>query len=382
MARCLIGCGANAGVPRDQLERAVELLRFMPGISLVAVSRPHRSAPVGGPAGQPPFLNGACLVETALGPRELLESLAAVENTLHRDRSVRWGPRTIDLDLLLYDDLVIDEPETEIAGRHHGALTVPHPRMATRRFVLEPCAEIAPEAVHPLSGCTVRELLDNISRPALHVAVVGVPGSGAAEVAGAIADATLARLVRQPTPLPSGVDPADWDAALGDWARVLSAERAAAHGADAGNDPGPVTVVADCWLGTLLVAAEGRLSPGPRTAFADRFATRAAAALAPGVAVVTVASAATLAERIALRTRRGDHTDLFREPGVVGAGGTPESTAAELAALQQRLLERVQRRSADDDPLHRLRPPAVVVVPADDLGTAIAEGIAAVEAMT
>lgn len=382
MARCLIGCGANAGVPRDQLERAVELLRFMPGISLVAVSRPHRSAPVGGPAGQPPFLNGACLVETALGPRELLESLAAVENTLHRDRSVRWGPRTIDLDLLLYDDLVIDEPETLIAGRHHGALTVPHPRMATRRFVLEPCAEIAPEAVHPLSGCTVRELLDNISRPALHVAVVGVPGSGAAEVAGAIADATLARLVRQPTPLPRGAAPADWDAALGDWACVLSAERAAAHGADGGNDPGPVTVVADCWLGTLLVAAEGWLPPAPCAAFADRFATRAAGALAPGVAVVTVASAATLAERIAFRARRADHTDLFRETGVFGAGGTPESTAAELVALQQRVLERVRRRCADDDPLHRLRPPAVVVVPADDLGTAIAEGIAAVEAMT
>jgi hypothetical protein len=126
-------------------------------------------------------MNGAFLVETEFAADELLGVLTAIENTLHRERLERWGPRTIDLDLLLYEDLVIEQP----------GLTIPHPRMTTRRFVLEPCAEIAPDFVHPLAGCSVQDLLDNISVAHPHVAVVGVPGSGAAEVAAAVADVWL-----------------------------------------------------------------------------------------------------------------------------------------------------------------------------------------------
>jgi 2-amino-4-hydroxy-6-hydroxymethyldihydropteridine diphosphokinase len=184
MARCLIGCGSNLGPRREQLDRALELLGFMPGVELVAVSRFHETHPVGGPADQGAYLNGACLIETDLPPQDVLGMLFAVENTLERRRDHRWGERTIDLDLLLYDELVVESPE----------LTLPHPRMATRRFVLEPCAEIAAELRYPLSACTIRDLLDNISVPHPLVAVVGVPGSGASEVAAAVADATLARL--------------------------------------------------------------------------------------------------------------------------------------------------------------------------------------------
>ncbi|MBM4023467.1 MAG: 2-amino-4-hydroxy-6-hydroxymethyldihydropteridine diphosphokinase, partial [Planctomycetes bacterium] len=193
MARCLIGCGSNLGRRREQLDRALELLRFMPGVELLAVSRFHETRPVGGLADQAAYLNGACLIETDLPPHDVLGALFAVENTLHRRREHRWGERTIDLDLLLYDDLVVESPD----------LTLPHPRMATRRFVLEPCAEIAAELPYPPADCTIRDLLDNISVPHPLVAVVGVPGSGAAEVAAAVADVTLARLVRAPVPLPA-----------------------------------------------------------------------------------------------------------------------------------------------------------------------------------
>lgn len=110
----------------------------------------HETEPVGGPP-QGPFLNGAALVRTDLEPRPLLRLLKTLERAAGReDAGPRWGPRPLDLDLLLFDDRVLDEP----------GLTVPHPRMTERRFVLEPAAEVAPELVHPATGRTVRELLE------------------------------------------------------------------------------------------------------------------------------------------------------------------------------------------------------------------------------
>ncbi|MFM9195986.1 MAG: 2-amino-4-hydroxy-6-hydroxymethyldihydropteridine diphosphokinase, partial [Planctomycetia bacterium] len=168
MARCLVGCGSNVGNRRDYLDQALELLRYMPGVTLESVSRYRDTRPIGGPPGQPAFLNAACLLETDLAPHDVLGMLAAVENTLHRERSERWGPRTVDLDLLLYEDVVLDTER----------LTLPHPRMVTRRFVLEPCGEIAADFVHPLADCRLDCLLESISSAHPHVAVVGVPGSG------------------------------------------------------------------------------------------------------------------------------------------------------------------------------------------------------------
>ena len=147
----------------------------MPGVTLVEVSRFRDTKPIGGPPGQGLFLNGACLIETDLAPHDVMGMLTAVENTLDRERDERWGPRTVDLDLLLYDDLVLN----------NATLTVPHPRMATRRFVLEPCVEIAPDLMHPLAACSLSDLLQSISTTHPHVAVIGVPGSGAPEVASA-----------------------------------------------------------------------------------------------------------------------------------------------------------------------------------------------------
>jgi len=136
-----VGIGSNLGDREDNLRLAVELLSAEDGVDVTAVSEIRETEPVG-PVEQGPFLNGAVRIETELGPRELLERLLAVEQRLGRVREERWGPRTIDLDLLLYGDEAVDEP----------GLTVPHPRLHERRFVLEPLADLAPSLEIPGRG--------------------------------------------------------------------------------------------------------------------------------------------------------------------------------------------------------------------------------------
>ena len=142
MTVAYVGLGANLG-DRDATIRAA--IAELPGV--VVVSTLRETDPVG-VTDQPRFLNGVAALETELPPRELLDRLLAVERGLGRERRERWGPRTIDLDLLLYGDEVIDE----------DGLTIPHPRLHERRFVLEPLAEIAPELVIPGQG-RVEDLL-------------------------------------------------------------------------------------------------------------------------------------------------------------------------------------------------------------------------------
>ena len=354
MARCLIGCGSNQGARREQLDRAIELLGVMPGVRLEAVSRHRETRPVGGPPDQDAFLNGACLIDTDLEPHELLGLLSAVENTLHRDRTERWGPRTVDLDLLLYDDVVIDD---ETVGG--AALTVPHPRMATRRFVLEPAVEIAPDLRHPVSGCSLRDLLDNISVPHLHVCVVGVPGAGAAEVAAAIADATLARHLHARTGLPRG------ERRLAPWIDALAALAAPLRAADWSPDAhGTVT---DSWLGAVPAAAEETLPAAQLAALVDRLSETTATGVPPHVAIFLRLSPAALAERVALGARtRGRSSELCAD--------LVDDDADSLTRFQARLLARLRCGGG------AARPRALVVVEADDLGRAVDEAIAAVEA--
>jgi 2-amino-4-hydroxy-6-hydroxymethyldihydropteridine diphosphokinase len=146
--RTFVGLGGNLDNPRSYLERAVEALRADPDIEVVAVSSFRETEPVGF-ADQPPFLNGAVALETELSARELLERLLGIERSLGRRRTgPRYGPRTIDLDLLLYGEETIDEP----------GLTVPHPRLAERRFALEPLAELDPELALP-DGRRVKDLV-------------------------------------------------------------------------------------------------------------------------------------------------------------------------------------------------------------------------------
>jgi 2-amino-4-hydroxy-6-hydroxymethyldihydropteridine diphosphokinase len=142
MAHAYVGLGANLGDREATLERAVDLLGQRAGIEIAAVSSFRETDPVGY-LDQPCFLNGAVAIETSLAPADLLAELLAVEQELGRVREgPRYGPRTVDLDLLLVDELVLDEP----------GLTVPHPRLHERAFALEPLAELDPELVVPGRG--------------------------------------------------------------------------------------------------------------------------------------------------------------------------------------------------------------------------------------
>ena len=141
MTRAYVGLGANIGPRETTLVRAVDRLRATDGIEVLAVSQLRETEPVG-VVDQPPFLNGAVELETALAPRELLDVLLEIERALGRERHERWGPRTVDLDLLVYGDEIVDEP----------GLSVPHPRLHERRFALEPLSELAPELDVPGLG--------------------------------------------------------------------------------------------------------------------------------------------------------------------------------------------------------------------------------------
>ena len=142
-----LGLGSNLGDRRRNL--AVALRRLEPLVRVEAVSSLYETAPVG-PQDQPSFFNAVCRAVTELPPLDLLRHLQEIEQELGRRPSARWGPRPIDLDLLLYGDQVIDEP----------ALRVPHPELPNRAFVLVPLAELAAELQHPERGETVRSLAD------------------------------------------------------------------------------------------------------------------------------------------------------------------------------------------------------------------------------
>jgi len=147
--KVFVGLGANLGDREATIRQAVERLSSEPGIEVLAVSSLRETDPVGY-LDQPRFLNGAVALETGLGPRELLERLLRIERELGRERGEgpRFGPRPIDLDLLLYGKEVVDEP----------GLSVPHPRLAERRFALEPLHELDPDLRLP-DGRRVEELL-------------------------------------------------------------------------------------------------------------------------------------------------------------------------------------------------------------------------------
>lgn len=129
--QCYIGVGSNLGDRQGNIEAAIQRLREAGGIEVTKVSSIYETEPVGGPQ-QPKYLNGAIAINTELEPRQLLLALQKIENQLGKQRSVKNGPRTIDLDILMYGEEEIDEPD----------LKIPHPRMHEREFVLKPLRDI------------------------------------------------------------------------------------------------------------------------------------------------------------------------------------------------------------------------------------------------
>ncbi|MEM6425722.1 MAG: 2-amino-4-hydroxy-6-hydroxymethyldihydropteridine diphosphokinase [Cyanobacteria bacterium P01_D01_bin.128] len=147
-----IALGSNIGNSIDILKLAVAGLNQAPGVIIIACSSVYRTTPIGPP--QPDFLNACVLFSTTLSPERLLNTLLSTEIRFGRQRRERWGPRTLDLDLLLYGDAVVTTPQLE----------VPHPRMGDRAFVLVPLAEIAPDWIDPVSQRSITALLQNVSR--------------------------------------------------------------------------------------------------------------------------------------------------------------------------------------------------------------------------
>ena len=143
-----IALGANLGDRRANIERALTLLRGTPSIRVTKISTLLENPAIGGPADSPPFLNAVAEIETTLPPPDLLARLLDIEKSLGRQRRQKWEARIIDLDLLLYGHAIVDDRD----------LQIPHPLMHTRRFVLDPLKEIAPDIMHPVLKRRIADL--------------------------------------------------------------------------------------------------------------------------------------------------------------------------------------------------------------------------------
>lgn len=148
-SRVFLGLGGNLGNPLENFIAARLMLSEHPGIELNASSPLYRTPAVGGPAGQPDYQNAVIEITTELNPQQLLACCQDVEELFGRTRDLRWGPRTLDIDLLLFDQSISDEPQ----------LILPHPRLHERHFALLPLADLHPDLLHPRLRKTVSELL-------------------------------------------------------------------------------------------------------------------------------------------------------------------------------------------------------------------------------
>jgi 2-amino-4-hydroxy-6-hydroxymethyldihydropteridine diphosphokinase len=188
MPTCLLGIGSNLGDREATLTAALADITALPDVQVVQHSKWYRSQPVGGPGGQGEFMNAAAVIDTTTAPLLLLDELGKLEMRHGRQPAERWSARTLDIDVLLYGNEVAEM----------AMLTLPHPRMSFRRFVLEPATEIAPRMLHPTIGWPVERLLLHLNAASDQVALVSPSGEIVAPLANLIRERCGANQVEPP----------------------------------------------------------------------------------------------------------------------------------------------------------------------------------------
>ncbi|HEX3725805.1 MAG TPA: 2-amino-4-hydroxy-6-hydroxymethyldihydropteridine diphosphokinase [Pirellulales bacterium] len=327
MPRSLVALGSNLGDRRQWLDRAIALLAAEPRIESFVASRYHSTTPVGGPGGQESFLNAAVRFETSLAPEQLHAVLRRIEDQLGRARGARWGPRTIDLDLLLYGDALIDTLE----------LIVPHPRMAFRRFALEPAADVAPEMVHPTIGWTIARMLEHLQLELPYVALAGIAGSGKTALAGRLSANLRAHLLLDPASDGGGPQHGDPSGHAYDH-QIQFLVRRQPMLDKAGWPLDRALAVSDFYFDQSLAYARAELAPVDVDRFESAWQIAAESVVRPKLLVVCdVGQQTTRADGLADRIR-GELLRLTARPGIgptliVRSGGSSDALDEVSAAI-------------------------------------------------
>jgi 2-amino-4-hydroxy-6-hydroxymethyldihydropteridine diphosphokinase len=252
MPTAIVSLGSNLGDRAATLDSAVAALAATPGVQVVRRSTWYETSPIGGPTFQEPFLNGAAVLETTLEPETLLTELQRIENEHGRVREEHWGPRTLDVDLLTYDDVVMHTPR----------LTLPHPRLSYRKFVLDGLLQIAPHDRHPLIARSYVDLLKHLETMPNYVAFVGPSMSGGvdfrSQFAAEAADCGGARLVEAtPSDVPAFAEiSASPSVDMGTTIKFMKARITAIRASLDESDGG--WIVDDGWLPAELMAMAQR----------------------------------------------------------------------------------------------------------------------------
>ena len=295
-----IGIGANLGRREATLRKAISMLDARGDIRVAAASDLIESAPLG-PADQPAYLNGVVLIETGLAAEALFERMCSIESSLGRTRSATWGPRTIDLDLLLYGDAVIDSDE----------LTVPHAQMHLRSFVLKPMCQVGADVEHPLLKRSMQELAARLNggdfflsdeRPQL-ISVSGVIGVGKTTLARGLSEALECEMIAEAydtNPYMADVYAGRRDLALDSQLYFLHSRLRQLHrGALEAGQP----VVTDYVFDKEMIYAKRTLDAAQLAAYKKELAAVVGRVVQPVVVVYMRDSAASCLKRIRLRNR-------------------------------------------------------------------------------
>ncbi len=346
MSNCLIGLGSNLGNRREIIEVALAKLRRCDQVQVVKASSLHETAPIGGPADQAPYLNAAAAIDSSLQPQALLEVLQQIETEAGRRRNETWGPRTLDLDLLLYGELVLSTP----------TLILPHPRMAWRRFVLEPAAEVAGQMRHPIIGWNIARLLEHLNTALPYVAVAGAIAAGKTHLARLLCEKTSARLIAEPLDEKS-LEMFYADPAGNAWTMELEFldKRAELLALDSPDWSRCRPAVSDFWFDQSCAFARAWLSESQWPLFFERWQRAREKVVPPKLIVFLDSPAEALMDRIRRRGRKGEQN------------------------LNMERLDRIRRSILEQASQPGLGP--VLITSGADIQSALDEALAAMQAM-